>query len=400
MTVQLYFEEPLTLEFTAQVIESRPLDGGRFGIILPRTYFYPTSGGQEHDTGWLGEARVLDVYKENGDIIHVTDRPLASGEHPAHIDRERRIRAMQHHTAQHILSAAFLEVAGIDSLSANINGESPSTIDLAAGDVPLEILRRVEIFANSIFFENRVVKTYHVTPEEISRLPVRKPPKVSGMIRVVEVDGFDFTPCGGTHCPATGMVGLLKIVKTERVNQRVRIHFVAGCQALGYFQKVQEALQQAGALLETGLEEMPSVLGRKLEQLKSSQAELEALRASLLSAEANQLAATAQSLGAFRLVTATFHSRAAADLRGLALKLREVEDLVSLLASYDGGKLSLVAACAPGVGVDARELLQKHLVRFGLRGGGDKTLAQGGGAVDETVLADLFAHSIAYLAGN
>ena len=112
MTEQLYFDDPLTLEFTAQVTESRSLDGGRFGVVLPRTYFYPTSGGQEHDTGTIGDAKVLDVYKDNGDILHIVDNPLTPGEYPARIDRARRIRAMQHHTAQHILSASFLEVAG------------------------------------------------------------------------------------------------------------------------------------------------------------------------------------------------------------------------------------------------------------------------------------------------
>lgn len=106
MTEQLYFDDPLTLEFTAQVTECRSLNGGRFELVLPRTYFYPTSGGQEHDTGSIGEARVLDVYKENGGIIHVTDKALAPGNYPARIDRDRRVRAMQHHTGQHIPRAA------------------------------------------------------------------------------------------------------------------------------------------------------------------------------------------------------------------------------------------------------------------------------------------------------
>jgi alanyl-tRNA synthetase len=211
MTEQLYFDDPLTLEFTAGVTESRLLDGGRFGLVLPRTHFYPTSGGQEHDTGFIGEARVLDVYKDNGTIIHVVDRSLTPGDYPARIDRDRRIRAMQHHTGQHILSASFLEVADIESISANINGNSPSTIDLEVGEIAPEILRQAEDFANGILFENRTVKSYYVTDADVASIPFRKPPKVSGRIRVVEVDGFDYTPCGGTHCLNTGMVGLIKI---------------------------------------------------------------------------------------------------------------------------------------------------------------------------------------------
>lgn len=403
MTEQLYFDAPLNLEFTAQVTESRPLDGGSFGLILLRTYFYPTSGGQEHDTGFIGEARVLDVYKDNGDIIHVTDKSLAPGDYPARIDRDRRIRAMQHHTAQHILSASFLEVADIDSLSANINGETPSTIDLEVGEATPEILRHAEEFANHIFFENRAVKTYNVTQDEITRLPLRKPPKVSGLIRVVEVEGFDYTPCGGTHCPNTGMVGLLKIVKTERVNQKLRVHFVAGYQALDYLTMYQEVAQQAANLLETGLDGIPATLEHKLEQLKTAQNELETLRTELLTAEAERLADSALTIvsplgaGSLRLITAMFHVRPAAELRRLAFKLRDVSGMVSMLASYDGGKLSLVVACSPDTNLDARDLLQKHLVPLNLRGGGDKSLAQGGGSADENVLKELFKNTKNYL---
>lgn len=397
MTEQLYFDAPLTFEFTAQVTESRSLGGGRFGLILPRTYFYPTSGGQEHDTGFIGDARVMDVYKDNGDIVHVVNQPLMPGDYPARIDRERRIRAMQHHTAQHILSASFLEVADIDSLSANINGETPSTIDLEVSETTPEVLQRAEAFANRIFFENLAVKTYNVTQDEIARLPVRKPPKVSGLIRVVEVEDFDYTPCGGTHCPNTGMVGLLKIVKTERVNQKLRVHFVAGYQALDYFNMYQDLAQQAANLLETGLDGIPAALEHKLEQLKAAQNELETLRAGLLAAEADRLAASAERVGALRLVTATFRDRPAAELRQLAFKLREVPNLVSLLASYDGGKLSLVVACSPDTNLDARDLLKKHLSPLNGRGGGDKSLAQGGGPADENVLEELFKNTKKYL---
>jgi alanyl-tRNA synthetase len=400
MTEQLYFDDPLTLEFTAQVTETRPLQTGRFGLILPRSYFYPTSGGQEHDTGFIGAARVLDVYKENGDILHVVDQPLQPGTYPASIDQPRRIRAMQHHTAQHVLSASFLEVAGIDSLSANINGDSPSTIDLEVEELDPEILQKTERFANGIFFENRAVKTYYIGDEEVPSLPFRKAPKVSGRIRVVEVEGLDYTPCGGTHCPSTGMVGLLKIIKTERVNQKLRIHFVAGYQALEYFDRNQQIIQLAARMLETSQEDIPVVLGRKLDQLKTIQAELESLRASLFAQEAGQLAASARPAGPVDLLTATFRDRSASELRGLAQELRERVGLVTVLAAYEGAKLSIITTCAADSGFDARELLMHLLAPLGLRGGGDASIAQGGGLVDEVNLEGMFEKTRDYLIGT
>ncbi|MGB7874576.1 MAG: DHHA1 domain-containing protein [Anaerolineales bacterium] len=397
MTDQLYFDDPLTFEFTARVTESRPLEGGRFGLVMPRTYFYPTSGGQEHDTGSIGEARILDVYKDDGEIIHVVDKTLEPGEYPARIDRERRIRAMQHHTAQHILSASFLEVADIDSLSANINGETPSTIDLEVGETTPEILRHAEAFANGILFENRAVKTYNVTETEIANLPVRKQPKVSGSIRVVEVDGFDYTPCGGTHCPSTGMVGMLKIVKTERVNQKVRVHFVAGQQALEHFQQMQSVAQGTAGLLNSSLEDAVAGVEKLQEQLKQAQHELDSLRGVVLGVEAEKLSAAAEAVGSLRLVTALFENKPAAELRSLANKLRNNPDMVAVLASYDGAKLSMVAACGQDTGLNAHELLQNHLAPFGGRGGGDAGLAQGGGATNHSALEILFKQTKNYL---
>ena len=397
MTEQLYFDDPLALEFTARVTESRPLDGGRFGLILPRTYFYPTSGGQEHDTGSIGEARVLDVYKENGDILHVSDKALAPGEYPARIDRERRLRAMQHHTAQHILSASFLEVADIESISANINGENPSTIDLELGEVDPEILQRAEEFANGILFENRTVKSYYVTDAEVPSIPFRKPPKVSGRIRVIEVDGFDYTPCGGTHCPNTGVVGLLKIVKTERVNQKLRIHFVAGYQALEYFQQMQTVAQGTAQLLNSSLEDVVTGVEKLQSQLKHAQNELDNLHGIVLGVESERLTATADMVGGLRLVTALFENRPATELRSLANRLRKEPGMVAILATFDGAKLSMVVACADDAKVDARTLLENHLAPIGGNGGGSPTLAQGGGTTNKSALEILFKQTKNYL---
>ena len=397
MTEQLYFDDPLTFEFTARVTESRPLDGGRFGLVMPRTYFYSTGGGQEHDTGSIGEVCILDVYKDDGDIIHVTDKALAPGEYSAHIDRERRMRAMQHHTGQHILSASFLEVAEIESISANINGYNPSTIDLEVGEIDPETLQRVEKFANEILFENRAVKSYYVTDAEVPNIPFRKPPKVSGRIRVVEVDGFDYTPCGGTHCPNTGMIGLLKIVKTERVNQKLRVHFVAGYQALEYFQQMQAVTQETALLLNSSLEDIVPVIEKMQEQLKHSQHELDSLRGVVLGVEAEKLAAAAEDVGNLRLVTAMYENKPAAELRSLANKLRNEPDIVAVLASYDGAKLSMAVACAEGLNIDARELLKNHLAPIGGHGGGSPALAQGGGATNRSALEILFKQTKNYL---
>ncbi len=391
MTDLLYHSNPLLLDFPAEVTETFPLPGGRFGALLRATAFYPTGGGQEHDTGFLGEAAVLDVYKdEAGRVVHVLDRQIAPGEYPARVDGERRLRAMQHHTGQHLLSAVLLRRFDLESVSANINGYAPSTVDLAVEDVPAETLRRAEEEVNRVIFENRPVKTYFVDEARVAALPLRKPPKVSGQIRIVEIEGYDYTPCGGTHCPATGMIGLLKIVRTERINHKLRLHFVAGLQALEVFRALHDSARAAADLLSARPEDLPALTQKLLDQMSALRVENETLRLAALEAEARSLADSAQTVGGLRLVTRLYAARPAAELRLLAGKLLAAEKTVAVLASEEGGKLSLAVAAAPDSGVEARELLNRLLGPIGGRGGGDARLAQGGGQGSETQARLLF----------
>jgi alanyl-tRNA synthetase len=397
MTEQLYFDDPLRLEFEAEIIDSFDLPDGRTGVVMPGTYFYPTSGGQDHDTGTIGEARVLDVYKEDGRIVHSLSLALPIGIYPARIDRQRRLRNMQHHTGQHVLTGAFVSVLGLETVSAHISGETPSSIDLDADALTPEDLARVEDFANAILFENRKVKSYYVTDAEADKIPFRKAPAVSGRIRVIEVDGFDYSACGGTHCPQTGMVGLLKIVKTERVNQKLRVYFVAGSQALEFLRDMQSVTQGAAAQLGVNPDGVLDELARLQDQAKAMQSELDDLRGLALEVEAEKLAEQAKSVGSLKLVTAIFRDRPPAELRSLGMKLRNQPGLVSLLAGYDGQKLSLVVACAGDAGLNACDLLNRHLAPLNGRGGGDAGLAQGGGVADEAALDGLFGETEKYL---
>ncbi len=390
MTEVLYHDDPLHLEFTAEVTETFSLPNGKTAAILPRTAFYPTGGGQEHDTGFIGEAQVVDVYKdETGRVVHVLDRALTPGSYPARVDEARRLRAMQHHTGQHLLSAALLRSFDLESVSANINVFSPSTVDLAREDLPPDLLRRAEEQVNRLIFENRPVKSYFVDEAGVAALPLRKPPKVSGSIRIVEIEGYDYTPCGGTHCTATGMIGLLKIVRTERINHKLRLHFVAGLQALEVFRDLHDSARAAADLLSARPEDLPLLVQKLLDQADQLRAEVETLKAAALESEARQLLAEAEPLDGLRFVHRRYDGRPPAELRTLATRLAVAEKTVAVLAAYDGSKLSLTVACSADSGLEARALLHHLLSLFSGRGGGDARLAQGGGALPENAFPDL-----------
>ena len=380
----------MATEFTAEVTEVQALaDGKHFGLVLPATLFYPTSGGQGNDTGIIGSARVVDVFIKGEEIVHVLDRALEPGSYPAKIDWERRFGHMQHHSGQHIFSAVFWQELGLETLSSHISIKAPSTIDFNINALSDEELIRVEKVANQIIFANYAMKSYVV--ENNDSVPFRRPPKVSGNIRVVEIDGYDYSACGGTHTPQTGMVGMLKIIRTERINQKTRVHFVAGWETLAFLRKVQSEASETSALLDTGSEDMAEAVKRLKAQLKETERELKSLRQMKLEIEAEKMAQFAESIGEKWLATSLFENRDAGEMRILAMKLRVYPGMVAVLASFDGEKLSLVTACADDIELDANVLLQDHLAPINGRGGGDKSIAQGGGTANN--VDELFKHT-------
>jgi alanyl-tRNA synthetase len=382
----LYLDDVNTLNFEAIVRNKIILPDGRAGVILDRTYFYPTGGGQEHDTGTLGDVRVLEVLKDETQletvVIHVIDGELPVGPVTGKVDPERRLRHMQHHTAQHLLSQCFIRLFEIESISSNINGYTPSTLDLAIKTLNRDQLDQIEDLANHVIFESRPVRTYFVTPEQLRSLPLRKPPKVSEDIRIVEIEGYDYTPCGGTHCTSSGQIGIVKILKAERQSDLTRISFIAGLQALQYFREYQETVLGIAGQMSIHPQETYAGVQRLTEQLKSSQREVQTLRQELLGFEAVELAEKGEVYGSWRGVVAAFENRPVPELRTLAEKLKSFPGLLAVLTSFDGQKLSLVVTCAEETGLAARDLLAKLLVPFGGRGGGDRQIAQGGGPAD------------------
>lgn len=387
----LYQSNPLKLSFEATITQKTAQPGGQFDLILAETCFYPTGGGQPHDTGAIGAARVVDVFKnEAGQVVHRVDRDVPGPTAPAKIDRDRRLAHMQHHSAQHILSAALEAELGLETLSAKISGDSPSTIDVPDTEIAAGDLERAEMRANQVVFDNRPIRTYFITDAEVGQTPFRRPPKVSGNIRVVEVDRFDVSACGGTHCPQTGMIGLIKILRTERKNKKRRIHFAAGEQALRQFQVDRQLVTELGNLFSTGPDDLAATAAAQLAELRQARVELNDLRAAALELEAHKLRQKAVAGNGGRWVRQMFAERPAGELRELGKLLQQDEDLVALLAAFDGKKLSLVVSCGRGTPHTAKDLLIIQLAKIGGRGGGDARLAQGGGLTTAEQAAAFF----------
>ncbi len=397
-TQPAYWAEPLTWEFEARVTQKTSLGNGRFEVILDKSYFYPTGGGQPHDTGTLDGAAVIDVFRaKDGAVVHLLEGDIAGPRVAARIDGARRLGHMQHHSAQHILSAALETLLDLETLSVKISAASPSTLDVPDVELSEADWDRVERLANQLVFENRPIKTYFVTADQLATVPLRRPPQVTGPIRVVEVTAFDYSACGGTHCPSTGMIGLVKIVKTERKNQKLRLHFVAGQQALTCFQQAHDLVTGLCHQLNIRPEEVVNLVNRQVAELVAAQREIKRLRTDLLSFEARELSAQTELFGAVHLVTKLYPNWSINELRELAGVLPAQDNLVAVLAGYDGQKLSLVVRCDEGSGLSARELLARCLVSIEGKGSGDARLAQGGGTATLEEATQLLAQARTFL---
>jgi alanyl-tRNA synthetase len=384
-TVRLYYRDSFLYDFQARVLESAER-GGKNLVVLDRTAFYPTSGGQVHDVGILafGEGRasrilVLDVAEgEDGSIYHFTSHPVVpEGTNVyASIDAPRRHDHMQQHTGQHILSAAFVRLFDIPTVSFHMGAES-CTIDLETNSLSAAQVEAAERLANEIITEDRPVRIRFAALERARKLGVRKlPPKQSGELRLIDITDFDLTACGGTHARSTGQIGSILLRKVEKVKQGVRVEFVCGRRAVKTAHKDYAALTEAAGLYSAHIHDVPQQIQKSLEEAKAAGKAQHKLLEELAELQAEKLLAGNHSSP--RTVIALFPERDAVFIKLLALKLTAGKpDVVALLAS-GAGQLTLVFAQSPGQKTNMGQLMKEVMSQLGGRGGGAADLAQGG----------------------
>jgi alanyl-tRNA synthetase len=385
MTQRLYYSDAYRTGFDA-IVMAVTHHNGQPAVILDQTYFYPTSGGQLFDTGRLGDRQVVDVVagpsgRPDGEIFHLLDGelPAASVGRSIHgvIDWPRRYDHMQQHSGQHLLSQVFYRLFGFETVSVHF-GAAESTLDLDTPSMEVALLDEAERYANDLIYAGLPIKVYTVTEAELPETPLRRPPKVAGQIRIVEIDRFDYSACGGTHVRTTAEIAPLKLTRLERRRGQTRVTFLCGRRALDDYATKHRLLSQVAGLYSTEMAEAPKLVERSLAQVKELQRNLDELGERLLRYEAADLVHKASELKRLRLVVHLFEDKDARALKILATLLQEQPDMVALLASTFGEKLSVVFACAENVSLHAGNLLRAALQQFGGNGGGRPDFAQGG----------------------
>jgi len=383
MTIKRYIDDPYLHHCTSKTIQLTQVDA-KPGIILDQTVFYPTAGGQPHDTGTMNRVAVVDVIEDpNHQIVHVLEKPLADSQVSCEINWERRFDHMQQHTGQHILSQALLKTFDAETISFHL-GERGSTIDINQAGLTVETLIRVEQLANCIIFENRDIISHLVGKNELHRFPIRKPPKVEDRIRIVEIEDFDYSPCGGTHCLKTGEIGILKIKRHENYKGGTRIHFVCGFRALKDYQDKTEIIKQLTHTMSAAESELSINIIKLKDGLKACAKERDSLKRQLLDYEAGSLFAKSTNQAGIHLIKTIFDDRHPKEIKLLAKKIVVMyPDTAILFGIKTKANAQLIFHCSQNLAVDMGRLVQTASLTIKGRGGGRRDQAQGGGPLVE-----------------
>jgi alanyl-tRNA synthetase len=371
-TERLYYNDPYLLDFDANVLDVRSIDG-RFGVVLDKTAFYPTSGGQPNDLGTINNVALIDCFEDDHSdgVVHVLEGAIDTGAVHCHVDAGRRTDHMQQHSGQHVLSQAFVELFNWPTVSFHL-GAVNCTIDLPADSVSIEQAERAEDLANRITRENRSVAIRYVAQENIAEVGLRKPTERAGEIRVIDIAGYDRSACGGTHVRTTGEIGGILITGLERVKKQTRVQFICGDRVMRFARNANHALQSISQTISAPPLETASAVRDLWGELQESRKRMEDLESQLMDYEAAQFPIEDG------LALGIFQNRGIEKLKMLATRICSRPATVAMLADQSD-QLRVVFARSADSTLDAAALLKEVLARFGGRGGGRPNLAQGGG---------------------
>ena len=404
---RLDHQDAYLLAFTAHVTRAME-DADHAWVRLDASAFYPTSGGQPHDLGTLDGVRVDDVrVADDGVVEHRVPGPArdwpAGRAVEGRIDADRRARHRQRHSAQHLLSQAFVRThPGFATRSVSL-GSADLTVDLA-GAPDDDRVAAAEQLANEAAYANWAVATLEVDEADLERFPLRRPPKVHGRIRLVDMGpdvsfdpagAWELSACGGTHVRSTAEAAPIVVLGRERIRGGLtRVTFRAGWEAWAHHRETHAAATAAATSLTTSVADLPAKVAQLAGEVTSLRRALAEARGRLAADLAEELVGEPSEPGA--LVVAEIDA-ADADLFAPLADALAARGATAVLAIVQGAKAEVVATS--GAGVDVRPALKAALEVLGGRGGGKPERAQGAGPDVERV-ADALAAAHQVLHGD
>lgn len=376
---KLYYTDAYKQDFTTKIIKQDYDGEGNLYVVLNETAFYPTGGGQPHDTGTLNGIAVFGVEEVDEEIRHFIAEQLHTEEVEGKINWERRFDHMQQHAAQHILSAAFWDHFNIPTIGFHL-GKETITIDLETANLHAETVEKAVQMANNIVFENHPIRIEWMNLEEAKTLPLRKEPTMTENIRVVIIENFDYNGCGGTHPKRTGEVGPIQVLNWERNKGGIRLTFIAGWRTLKLMGQQQQIMKDVSKQLNSSETDIPTKVVQILTSQKENEKALQTMNEKLLFAEANELLQQPEEIHAGTLISKVFINRSMQEIAKLsAIITEQQEHAITYFVIENEDKLQCILACGKTVTLDMNALLKDALPAIEGKGGGNKKSARGGG---------------------
>lgn len=363
---RLFDRNPYLKTFTARLIDQKKVDG-LFHVIPDQTAFYAESGGQPSDQGFLNGQPIVRLYEKEEQIVHVVEQEVQSPV-KGQIDWQVRFDHMQQHSGQHILSRTIDELIEGKTIGFHL-GEYLSTIDIDKFGLSHEMIKKIEDRANAVVFENVSINTHVLSAAEAARLPLRKDPIAKDELRIVEVDGFDWSACCGTHCKQSGEIGLIKIIKWEKYKSGTRMTFVCGQRALSDYQNKTYVLRKACQPLSVSEDDLPGKLETWQKDRKDQSKKIKELMNQLFDYKAEECFQSAKVIGSVRYVELEDMDYTIDELRMLIQKLTQKNDCL-IMANTKAQPKSFFFARSENVDINLQQLISPHFEPLGLKGGG------------------------------
>ncbi|MGB7604360.1 MAG: DHHA1 domain-containing protein [Lutisporaceae bacterium] len=378
-TQKLYYFDSYLTEFQANIIEIIPYQD-KYAIIMDKTYFYPESGGQPSDIGTINSVSISYVVEQENKILHIADNKLELGPVSCKIDWDNRFYSMQQHSGQHILSACFYKLYQGETSSFHI-GKDTVTIEIDIESFNADMAEQVEEMANSMIYNNHIISTDIVDKDKLTLLPLRKQPKVTSNIRIVDIEGCDCSPCGGTHVKATGEIGIIKIKRWEKLKNSHKFEFICGIRALKDYRYKNTLVNKLGAYLSASEQDVEKAFLKFTEDYKGLQKQVSQFRNELVTYDAHSLMEQSIDIGGLKVISKILENRDFNEIKLIAQIIVSNPSKIALLATSNEGS-QLIFTRSDDTEINMNNLLKSILPIINGKGGGSSKAAQGGGSGD------------------
>jgi len=377
MSNRIYWENPYLTYIDATITE-KYLKDGKCYLKLDKTIFYPNlSGGQPRDYGYINDIEVKDVYEDNSDIVHVLEKNIDKLDVKLSIDFERRFDHMQQHTSQHILSAAFYKIFNWQRESFHMGNEY-STIDLSVKDINENEIRKAEILANKIIQSNFKVSSYIVDKDGLRNIPIRKNVPIEKNIRIVEIEGLDYSICAGTHVSYTGEIGLVKIIGFEKIKSKIRIKFIAGQRALNHYLTIYSTFDSMRKNLSTSEYNLANKVNEIVEYNKSLEKNNRKLKEKIVELKAFELISKVQKINNVKFIIESFSDEDSIYVDNIRRHIKNNHDDIFQIYTLKSPNGMLFTITKPEIfNINMKNVFDELSKIYDIKGGGSNDLIQG-----------------------